>query len=190
MARRARCTRTIVPGYGYKGRDIDAGVANDLADDFGKNNRSKDGIGHDLFPLTVRGQEGYSFHLAARETYKDREVYRVDFGPAEKDGRRIWAGEALIDAEEYQPVLVTTHMAAHIPMAVRIVFGTNVRQVGFKVTYRKFEEGLWFPVTFGGELQIRALFLYARTISIGAVNSDFRKTEVKSTIGFPVTAVK
>ncbi|MCU1262654.1 MAG: hypothetical protein JWO80_5539 [Bryobacterales bacterium] len=172
------------PGYEYKGMDIDAGVAKDLADHFGRSRQSKDGIGRDLFPLTQRGQEGYAFHLESRQKYKDRDVFRITFKPAEKDGRRIWAGEALIDAAEYQPVLVTTHFARGIPAAVKIIAGTNISQMGFKISYQKLDDRLWFPASYSGELRVRFLFVYARSISIGAINSDFKKTDVRTEIAF------
>jgi hypothetical protein len=173
------------PGFEYKGVDVDADIARSLADDFGRSTRrSKDGIAHGLFPLSSKGQEGYAFHLEGRQRYNDKDVFRVTFKPDEKDHRRIWSGEALIDASEYEPVLVTTHMTRGLPTAVKIVVGTDVSQMGFKVTYRKFGDGLWFPVSYGGELRVRALFLYARRISIGAINSDFRRTDVQTQIEF------
>ncbi len=172
------------PGYEYKGMDVDAGVAKGLADNFGNKKSSKDGISVDMFPLTGKGQDGYAFHLAGREKYQDRDVFRISFQPEKREHPRDWAGEALIDATEFQPVVITTHWAFQIPVAVKIIFGTNIRQMGFKVTYSKFDEGLWFPVTYGGELQVRALFLYGRTISLGSVHSDFRKADVKTSIDF------
>jgi hypothetical protein len=173
------------PGYEYKSMDLDAGIAKGLADDFGRSSRqSKDGIAHDLFPLTAKGQRGYTFRLEGRQRYNDKDVFRVTFKPTAGDGRRIWSGEALIDASEYQPVLVTNHMTRGIPLAIKVVAGTDLSQMGFKVTYRKFAEGLWFPIGYGGELRVRCLFLYARRISIGAINSDFRRTDVKTQIAF------
>jgi hypothetical protein len=67
---------------------------------------------------------------------------------------------------------------------VRTLLGTDVKGLGFSVAYDKFGEGLWFPVSYGGEFQIRALFVYKRTISISLANSNFRRTDVKSTVAF------
>lgn len=161
--------------------DIDGEVTTDLEDDFGASN-TKDGIYRDLFPLTAREQMNYSFRLEGTEEYRGTAVYRVSFEPG-KDGGP-WAGEALIDQKEYQPVLVTTHQAFKIPLVVKTVVGTNLEHMGFKVTYRKFDEGLWFPVNYGGELKIRALFFYARRIGISMQNSGFQKADVQSTISF------
>lgn len=177
------------PGQEHKSMDIDAGLVKSIANHFGGDHESKDGINHELFPLSARHQKVHRFHMEGREQYKGREVFRVTFEPVraafdDENGGDLWAGEALIDAEEYQPVLVTTHMAKGIPLAVKMLLGTNVTQMGFKVTYQKCDEGLWFPVTFGGELKVRAVFLYARTISIGLINSDFRHAEVDSKIAF------
>jgi len=95
-----------------------------------------------------------------------------------------WAGEALIDIHEYQPVLITTWLAKGVPIAVQILLGTNLKHLGFKVSYRKFDEGLWFPVSYGGEFQVRAVFLYKRTIALSVTNSGFQKADVTSTVSF------
>jgi len=100
------------------------------------------------------------------------------------DDSTCWAGEALIDPKEYQPVLVTTWLAKSIPMAVQILLGTNIKHLGFKVAYQKFDEGLWFPVTYGGEFYVRGLFLYKRTIAMSVVNSGFQKADVSSVVSF------
>ena len=34
------------------------------------------------------------------------------------------------------------------------------------MTYEKFDDGLWFPVSYGGEFHVRAVFFYARNMSI------------------------
>jgi hypothetical protein len=45
-------------------------------------------------------------------------------------------------------------------------------------------DGIWFPASFGGEFEVRAVFFYKRTISVNLKNSDFRRTEVNSTLAF------
>jgi len=95
----------------------------------------------------------------------------------------------LVDSHEYQPVLVTTWLAKGIPMAVQILLGTNMTQLGFKVAYQKFEDGLWFPVTYGGEFKLRAVFFYKRTISLSVMNSGFQRSDVTSTVSFGVPAI-
>ena len=178
------------PGEQYKGMDVDAGIVEGLADHFGNSSKSRDGISSDMFPLTAKRQKSYAFTLEGKETYRDREVYRVTFKPQkhreddEDDDKACWEGEALIDSVEFQPVMVTTHLAFGIPVPVKVLLGTNIQHVGFKVTYQKFDDKLWFPVTYGGELKVRALFLYARTVSLGAINSDFRKADVRSDVNF------
>ena len=87
------------------------------------------------------------FHLDGVESYQGREVYRVTFEPTGswEGGGTPWKGEALIDTEQLQPLLVTTQLAHGIPVWVRVVFGTNVHNVGFKVTYQEVDDGVWFP---------------------------------------------
>jgi hypothetical protein len=179
------------PGYKYKGMDIDGELLDSLAEDMMHDRRSRDGISPDLFPLTYHQQLKYNFTLKGSETYRGRRVYRVRFTPKRKpsfgdldDGGGIWKGEALIDAEEYQPVRVTTELAWKAPLAVKTLLGTNVHGVGFAVTYQKVADGVWFPVSYGGEFRLRAAFLYERTISVAMTNGDFRRTDVASNVTY------
>jgi len=72
---------------------------------------------------------------------------------------------------------------------VQILLGTNLKHLGFKVAYQKFEEGLWFPVSYGGEFKLRAVFFYKRTISLSVTNSGFQRSDVTSTVSFGVPAI-
>src|SRR5215467_4371511 len=138
-------------GYQYKNVDIDGELINDMSNDMTDDHKSRDGISTDLFPLTYHQQLKYDFRLKGSEMHQGRPVYRVSFEPKKEqheDGA-VWKGEALIDAEEYQPVLVTSKLALNIPAAVKILLGTNIKGLGFTLTYKKFEDGVWFPVSYG-----------------------------------------
>jgi len=108
---------------------------------------------------------------------------RFEPDPKLKEKRPYWSGDALIDAAEYQPVLITTRMARGVPLAVRTLLGTNLRHLGFKVAYECFD-GQWFPVSYGGEFEIRVLFGYKRKISLSMRNSEFQRTDVSSRIRY------
>ena len=185
------------PGFEYKGIDIDGDLANELANDLANDKASRDGITNDLFALTGEKQKKYVFTFEGKENYRGTEVYRITFKPKraslfdcdEDDGAECWAGEALVDTQEYQPVLVTTWLAKSVPKAVQILLGTNIKHLGFKVAYQKFADGLWFPVTYGGEFYVRGVFFYKRTIAISAVNSGFQKSDVTSTIEFQLPPI-
>jgi hypothetical protein len=176
------------PGEEHKDVDIDATIAEALGDAIGGDHESRDGVNYDFFPLSASKQKAYTFKLEGKETWQGHEVFRITFEPAKKqngdDDRTIWAGEALIDKTDFAPVLITTHQARGIPMVVKTLLGTNLQQLGFKITYRKFDNGVWFPVSYSGEFKLRALFLYSRTISMGLVNSDFRRADVQSEVRF------
>jgi hypothetical protein len=73
---------------------------------------------------------------------------------------------------------------AKVPTAVTIGLGTSVKQIGAKITYKRFDKDVWFPVLCGGEMKLRVLFLYARTIAFSAANRDFRKADVQTSIQF------
>ncbi len=74
------------PGEHYQDKDFDADLANSLANDFGGDNKSRDGINHDLFPLTAKKQKSYAFKLAGHENYHGHEVFRITFQPRPKSG--------------------------------------------------------------------------------------------------------
>ena len=79
------------------------------------NDKSKDGLARDLFPLTSEEQKDYEFKLLGQEVEAGRDVYHIAFAPKDK-GEPTWAGEAFIDAAELQPVRVFTKMSRRIPL--------------------------------------------------------------------------
>ncbi len=164
--------------------DIDGDLIRDMVNDMTADKGSKDGIGHDLFPLTATEQEKYIYTLEGKEDYHGRPVYRISFRPKPHAEDADWKGDALIDVQECQPVVVNTKFAVKIPMAVKILLGTDIKGLGFSVSYEKFDDGLWFPVSYGGEFHIRAVFFYARNMSISMVNSGFTRANVTSKIAY------
>ena len=120
------------------------------------------------------------------EEYRGRDVYRIRFRPGSD---AAWSGEVLVDVAESQPVLVTSELSRSVPLWVQTVFGTNLRGLGFKVAYQRFDEGVWFPVSYGGEFEMRLLFAYKRKISIAVRNSGFRKARVTSNIEYDTRAL-
>ena len=150
--------------------------------------KTKDGVPRGLFPLTAEEQHVYEYKLASTEMHAGRKVYRVTFRPNKhKDAsgnQGYWKGEALIDAEEFQPVHVNTDLTIGIPLPVRILLGTSVHGIGFSVSYQRLDDGVWFPSGFGGEFSVRALFFFKQVVSVNVSNRDFRHTDVKSTLTF------
>jgi len=176
------------PAHEHKSVDIDADVANSLLESFTNDPKSRDGIERDLFPLTSKQQRKYKFHLDGTEDYRGTPVYRITFEPKkatfDDDDGDVWSGEVLVQRDEYQPVLVTTKLAAKVPIWAKTLLGTDIKQLGFKVTYQKFDEGLWFPVTYGGEFRLKVLFMYARRIGVSLQNSGFQRAKVESKLTF------
>ena len=180
------------PGYHYKGVDLDAEVMSGMEESTRAEN-SLDGIAHNYFPLTATEQAFYSFTLEGTETVRGRTAYRVRFEPRPRKGLHLdsdedegvpWKGIAQIDTEEYQPLRVTTDLALKIPRAVKILLGTSITGLGFAISYDRMADGVWFPVSFGGEFEVRGLFLYKRTISVSLENKNFRRTDVESTLQY------
>ena len=143
--------------------------------------KSKDGISAHLFPLTTKDQADYAFRMVGRERMNDHDVFHIAFRPKKKDDYG-WSGDAYIDTQAYQPVLITTGMARKLPFAVRTLMGTNLPGLGFTVTYAPQPDGVWFPVTFSTEFKIHVLFFFNREIILDARNRDFEKTHVTSRI--------
>jgi len=165
-----------VPETGVLDSSLVEGFRDDLSND-----KSKDGIGRDLFPLTSREQKQYRFEMAGEETVQGRKAYRVRFRPRDKN-ELTWAGEALIDAAEFEPVRVYTKLSRRIPFFVRTLLGTDVPGIGFNVEYRRFDEGVWFPVSFGTEFRLHAVFFINRDITVSLENSAFERAKVQSKI--------
>jgi hypothetical protein len=157
---------------------LDAGLIQSFRNDL-SNEKTKDGLGKDLFPLTTEGQKDDDFTLLGQEVQDGRSVYHIGFRPKDKNDIS-WAGEAYIDTAEFQPVQVFTKLSRRIPFGVRVFLGTDLPGIGFTVTYKRQEDGVWFPATFGTEFRIRALFLINRDVSVSLQNADFQRTHVES----------
>jgi hypothetical protein len=143
------------------------------------NDKSKDGLGKDLFPLTSEEQKAYDFKLLGLMTEDGHSVYHIKFWPKDKD-EITWAGEAYIDATEFEPVRVFTKLSRRIPFFVRTLLGTDLPGLGFNVVYQSQPDGVWFPATFGTEFRIHAVFFINRDVSIALENSAFEHTHVES----------
>ena len=157
---------------------LDGSLVHDFREDL-SNEKSKDGLGKNLFPLTTEGQKEYEFSLLGKETQAGRSVYHIGFRPKDKNDIS-WAGEAYIDAAESQPVRVFTKLSRRIPFGVRTFLGTDLPGIGFNVVYKRQEDGVWFPATFGTEFRIHALFFINRDVSVSLENSGFQHTHVES----------
>jgi hypothetical protein len=174
------------PGFHYKDFDLDADIITSMAEDMADDKNSRDGIAAGLFPLTSEEQKRYLFELKGRGTYRGKEVYRISFKPARNgssDGAS-WAGEALVDTHAFQPVFITTRLAHGIPLWVKTLLGTDIKQLGFKVEYEKFDEDLWFPVHYGGEFKVTGVFFYKRTMAVALDNRGFQRAQVTTSVTF------
>jgi hypothetical protein len=190
------------PGHRYKDLDLDGDLITDFADDFANDRGTRDGLAADLFPLTSQEQKKYVFALRGTEHWRDREVFRITFSPCPKvaypatkgefeQDEGMWAGEILVDAADYQPVVVSTRLAKGIPFWVKTLLGTNIAHLGFKLEYARYSHNLWFPVKYGGEFKLKAISFYKRSIAIALENRGFQKVNVTTalTYGEPLDSV-
>ncbi len=172
-------------GTGFR-NEADANVAHNLRDGLTASKNGKDGLSPKLFPLTTQEQSWYVFRLTGEEVNKGIAVYRISFQP--KKGIHSydmpWAGEALISRGDFEPVLVTTKLARGVPVLVRTALGTNFQGLGFSVSYAKLEPGVWFPVSYGTEFNVRVVFVYSRKVSVSLTNSGFKRTASDSSVSF------
>ncbi len=165
------------PRFQYKSIDIDGQLIDELIDDWTGNEGSRDGVSKDLFPLTAEHQRRY--------TFQSKGPYKLSFAPLKRDGEsEPWRGDIVVDPETLHPRSLNSTFAYNIPMAVKIIFGISLRQVGYSVNYAKAIEDLWFPVSAGTEFSLRVLFGYARTMTLSMINSDFRRASAESTVTF------
>jgi hypothetical protein len=172
-----------------KGLDIDGEISDELTGKLVDDSNSRDGIPKKLFPLRSADLPYYTFRLVETKEYKGRLTHHIAFDPAKKpncddDCRGQWKGDAWIDAAEYQPVHIATEWAVKIPFVVRAVFGSNLRQSGFAVTYQRLAENVWFPVSYGTEFRLDVLFGYKRVITLSLESVNFKRTAADSSIEF------
>jgi hypothetical protein len=158
---------------------LDGDMVHDFREDLA-NDKSKDGLAGDLFPLTTKEQEKYQFKLLGEETDRGRRVYHLSFRPKE-GGDVDWAGEAFIDTTDFEPMRVFTKLSRPLPFLIR-KFLVDLPGVGFNVEYRRQADGVWFPATFGTEFKFRVLMFLSRNISVSLENSNFQHTNVQSRI--------
>jgi hypothetical protein len=191
--RTERTVEQITGRYWHKGKyeafsgepvpnseSTDGELVHDFRDDV-TDEKSKDGLAHDLFPLTTDEQKDYKFRLIDHEPFEGRQAYHIAFTPKD-DEDTDWAGEAYIDALEFQPIYVFTTLAQPLPFGVRKFLGTDLPGIGFAVHYRRQDDGVWFPASLGSEFRIRALFFFNRTMTVSLENRDFEHTHVQSKI--------
>jgi hypothetical protein len=157
---------------------LDADLIKNFRDDL-SNEKTKDGLAKNLFPLTSEEQKNFDFKLLGQEMQQGRSVFHIAFWPRDKD-EITWAGEAYVDAGEFEPVRVFTTLSRRVPFMVRTMLGTDLPGLGFNVVYKRQEDGVWFPATFGTEFRIHVLFFINRQVSISLENSAFEHTHVKS----------
>ena len=172
--------------------DIDAEILPELRDDLVSNKNSKDGLAKSLFPLTSAESKKYQYELEGEQTYKGEPVYKIRFWPRKEyqgfdDEQTVWAGEAVINKADLQPISVTTHMAKGLPFLVKTMLGTNLHELGYAVSYRRFDKSVYFPVSYGGEFDVKAVFFYKRTFTLSLENTDFRRAEADSTVTYAQT---
>lgn len=200
------------PGAKDKGDGGDREVVSKLVDELVNAKDTRDGIPHDLFPLSNADLAYYQFSLKGETNLLGRRTWDIMFEPANRKGLCIqagplfrleadvstgpadhaavedrschqWKGDAWIDAEEYQPVRIETKMAKGVPWGARI-FGLNVRQLGFSIHYQRLAENVWFPATYGTEFDVVVFWGYKRTATLSMENTGFRKTDADSIIHF------
>ena len=161
--------------------DTDIDLVESMRRSFTSDSRSKDGVEAGLFPLTSSQQKEMIFDLKSREPKNGRDTFHITFRPKDKNDFG-WKGEAWIDAQAFQPVVVRTALSRSVPFAVRTLLGTNVPGLGFTVIYAPQPGDVWFPASFGTEFKIHVLFFLSRRIVIAAENRSFERTHVTTTV--------
>ena len=192
--------RYTEPGFKAKGLDIDGELMEDLISSLVDSEKSRDGIPHSMFPFRSETLPRYRFTYLEQSSVAGRAAHRIAFEPQSKTTNCLnigeddkdedddcpvsWKGEILVDAEDAQPVRVTTDTTFKMPRGVKMFLGTDIRQVGFSVNYARVAPGVWFPATYGTEFRLDVLFGYKRVITLSLESKDFRKTDVDSKITY------
>jgi hypothetical protein len=75
-------------------------------------------------------------------------------------------------------------LSRRIPLVVRTLFGTDVPGLGFNVQYKRVADSVWFPVSFGTEFRLHAVFVINRTITVSMENKNFKRATAESSIRY------
>ena len=147
----------------------------------------RDVFGPNVFPLAGDKLKGYSFVRKNDAEFRGHAVYVVEYKPL-KEGKYgfvgdPWEGEVLVDKESFQPVFISSFLAFKMPMAIKVLLGTNIRDLGFKIEYDKFGD-VWFPVKGSGEFKVDAVWFFKRNGTYSMKCYDFRKATAESSISF------
>ncbi len=73
-----------------------------------------------------------SSNCCSRKTLEGRSVYHINFRPKDKN-ELTWAGEAYIEAAEFQRARVFTKLSRRISFAVRMLLGADLPGIGFNM---------------------------------------------------------
>ena len=183
----AQIVKYTDPKTESSGMDIDGSLIRSLTDELVDDKDSRDGIPKSLFPLGSDALKRYDFQLRETREQKGRPTHHLTFSPKKGVEDANWKGDLYVDAAEYQPVQIATDLTFKMPLLVRAVFGTNIRQTGFAVSYQCVAENVWFPVSYGSEFRLDVLFGYKRVITMALTSTNFQRTTAGSTISFPNT---
>ena len=183
------------PGFRYKGTDLDGDLISGLTEELVNDKKSKDGISHELFPLRTKDLPGYKFTLTETADVKGRSTHKIAFEPKHRQmcvsiggddecATKQWKGDIWVDAAELQPVRIRTDLSFKIPWGVKVFLGTNIRQLGFSVSYIRVAEGVWFPASYGTEFRLDLFWGYKRTITMALESNGFKRTDAASKVEY------
>ncbi|MDE1162738.1 MAG: hypothetical protein PW792_12430 [Acidobacteriaceae bacterium] len=166
--------------------ETDRNLVENMRDGLTSDKKSRDGVSANLFPLTSKEQKDMIFHLLGHELKNGRDTFHIHFEPKDKDDIG-WKGDAWIDVNEFQPVVIQTALSRQLPFAVRGLLGTNLPGLGFTATYAPQPSAnapgaVWFPESFGTEFKIKLLFVFSREIILSVANRDFEQTHTGARI--------
>ena len=119
-----------------------------------------------------------SSSFLAQEIEAGRNVYHIAFAPRTRRNRRGRA-KRLSMPQNSSPLGFLPRCRGASPFLVRTMW-FDLPGIGFNVVYKRLEDGVWFPSSFGTEfrLNVGPLFFFDRDISISLKNSGFEHTHV------------
>ena len=164
-----------------------SGVTSSSKDEEEKKGGFRDAFGPNVFPLAGDKLKGYIFTKKNDAEFRGHSVYAVEYKPR-KNGKYDyvgdpWEGEVLVEKDSFQPVFISSFLEFKMPMAVKVLLGTNIRDLGFKIEYDKFGD-VWFPVKGSGEFKLDAVWFFKRNGSYSMKCYDFQKATAESSITF------
>jgi hypothetical protein len=157
---------------------LDGSLINSFRDDL-SDEKTKDGLAKDLFPLTPEERRITSSRCWAAWSKQNATPAILVSAPKIRTKSHGLARRSSTRPSSNPSTSLPSFPAAFLSWPR---LGTDLPALGFNLVQERQEQGVWFPARFETEFQIHAQFFVSRDVSIALENADFERTPVTPTM--------